>query len=101
MLCLPSRILGLDSHHIGNHGAGTTMATTPEHQRVIQQLRGAKPCILPSLLVCDFGNLQREVEQLAEAGVTALHLEGIGNATRLYERAGFRRRPHALMTWQA
>ena len=38
---------------------------------------------------------------LGAAGVTALHLEGIGNATRLYERAGFRRRPHALMTWQA
>ena len=36
---------------------------------------------------------------LGEAGVKALHLEGLGDgATRLYERAGFRRRPHALLT---
>jgi len=39
---------------------------------------------------------------LGAAGVAALHLEGIGDgATRLYERAGFRRRPHALLTWYA
>ena len=38
---------------------------------------------------------------LKEAGVRALHLElSEGNrAERLYRRAGFRRRPHALMTW--
>lgn len=39
---------------------------------------------------------------LAGAGLTALHLESVGQgATRLYERAGFRRRPHALLTWLA
>ena len=39
---------------------------------------------------------------LGAAGVTALHLEGVGEgATRLYERSGFRRRPHALLTWTA
>ncbi len=39
---------------------------------------------------------------LGAAGITALHLEGVGEgATRLYERSGFRRRPHALMTWYA
>ena len=37
---------------------------------------------------------------LGASGVRALHLEGIGaQATRLYERAGFQRRPHALLTW--
>ena len=39
---------------------------------------------------------------LGEAGVKALHLEKIGDsASRLYQSAGFRRRPHALMTWIA
>ena len=37
---------------------------------------------------------------LAEAGVRALHLEATGAAAqRIYERAGFRARPHPLMTW--
>ena len=39
---------------------------------------------------------------LGAAGVTALHLESVGaEATRLYERSGFQRRPHALLTWYA
>lgn len=38
-------------------------------------LRRAAPAVLPSLLQCDFGNLQREVERLEEAGVAALHLD--------------------------
>lgn len=33
------------------------------------------PAILPSLLLCDFGQLGREVERLEEAGVTGLHLD--------------------------
>ncbi|MCA9174507.1 MAG: ribulose-phosphate 3-epimerase [Planctomycetales bacterium] len=41
----------------------------------LQQLRDASPAILPSLLICDFGNLAREVELLAAAGVRALHLD--------------------------
>lgn len=39
------------------------------------QLRDASPVILPSLLQCDFANLQREVARLEEAGVRALHLD--------------------------
>jgi len=39
------------------------------------QLRAHTPVILPSLLQCDFGNLQREVQRLEEAGVRALHLD--------------------------
>ena len=31
--------------------------------------------MLPSLLLCDFGNLAAEVERLEEAGVAALHLD--------------------------
>lgn len=41
----------------------------------IDRLRRAAPAVLPSLLQCDFGNLQREVEELASAGVEVLHLD--------------------------
>lgn len=33
------------------------------------------PTILPSLLVCDFANLEAEIRRLEEAGVSALHLD--------------------------
>ena len=33
------------------------------------------PVVLPSLLLCDFGNLEREVAKLEEAGAKALHLD--------------------------
>lgn len=39
------------------------------------RLRDDLPVILPSLLMCDFTNLAREVERLEEAGVKALHLD--------------------------
>src|SRR5262245_52837607 len=38
-------------------------------------LKNARPAVLPSLLLCDFGNLQREVERLEAAGSAALHLD--------------------------
>ena len=41
----------------------------------VGRLREAAPVILPSLLLCDFGNLEREVRRLEEAGVQALHLD--------------------------
>jgi ribulose-phosphate 3-epimerase len=41
----------------------------------IPQLRSALPAILPSLLLCDFGNLEREVAALEAADVPALHLD--------------------------
>lgn len=31
--------------------------------------------VLPSLLLCDFGNLAREIDQLEAAGIKALHLD--------------------------
>ena len=41
----------------------------------IGQLADAAPAVLPSLLLCDFGNLQEEVTRLEQAGVAALHLD--------------------------
>ena len=41
----------------------------------IDRFWGAAPLVLPSLLMCDFGNLEREVARLEEAGVQALHLD--------------------------
>ena len=39
------------------------------------ELRKDTPVVLPSLLLCDFGNLQQEIERLEDAGVKALHLD--------------------------
>jgi ribulose-phosphate 3-epimerase len=44
-------------------------------RRSFESLKSAPPAILPSLLLCDFGNLEREVERLTAAGVPALHLD--------------------------
>ena len=41
----------------------------------LEQLHRSTPAILPSLLLCDFGNLEREVRRLEDAGVPALHLD--------------------------
>ena len=42
---------------------------------VLASFRDGAPHIFPSLLRCDFGNLEREVRELEEAGITALHLD--------------------------
>src|SRR3954452_8616317 len=41
----------------------------------LDRLRQSVPAVLPSLLLCDFGNLEREVRLLEEAGVPGLHLD--------------------------
>jgi ribulose-phosphate 3-epimerase len=41
----------------------------------LDRLRDAAPGVLPSLLLCDFGNLEREVRRLEQAAVPALHLD--------------------------
>jgi len=41
----------------------------------LTELRVAPPVVLPSLLLCDFGNLEREVRTLEAAGVRGLHLD--------------------------
>lgn len=42
---------------------------------LLEKLRSVRPIVLPSMLLCDFGNLEREVERLEEAGVEALHMD--------------------------
>jgi len=43
--------------------------------KTIATMRGVRPTLLPSLLLCDFANLEREVRLLEEAGVECLHLD--------------------------
>ena len=45
------------------------------HRDAPATLRAAGPAVLPSLLLCDFGNLEREIGRLVAAGVPALHLD--------------------------
>jgi len=44
-------------------------------QARIDQLGSSGPNILPSLLQCDFSNLEKEVRRLEEAGFRGLHLD--------------------------
>jgi len=44
-------------------------------ETTVEFFKAIRPTILPSLLLCDFGNLRREVELLEEAGVEILHLD--------------------------
>jgi ribulose-phosphate 3-epimerase len=46
-----------------------------DRTELVSRLRGARPAILPSLLLCDFADLRREVEAVEAAGVPALHLD--------------------------
>ncbi len=41
----------------------------------LDEIRQAAPAILPSLLLCDFGDLKGEVAALASAGTRVLHLD--------------------------
>lgn len=41
----------------------------------LDAIREAAPAVLPSLLLCDFGDLKHEVETLAAAGARVLHLD--------------------------
>ena len=44
-------------------------------RQTLDRLRQAAPAVLPSLLLCDFANLEREVRKLEEAGAKALHFD--------------------------
>jgi ribulose-phosphate 3-epimerase len=44
-------------------------------EEVISELHGAAPVVAPSLLACDFTNLQQEIRRLEEAGARLLHLD--------------------------
>ena len=41
----------------------------------VQAIRDAAPAVLPSLQLCDFGDLKSEVAKLAAAGARVLHLD--------------------------
>lgn len=41
----------------------------------VSRLRRAAPAVLPSMLLCDFANLQHEIEAVVAAGAEALHLD--------------------------
>jgi ribulose-phosphate 3-epimerase len=41
----------------------------------IEKIRQAAPAILPSLLMCDFGDLRTEIRKLDAAGIRVLHLD--------------------------
>jgi ribulose-phosphate 3-epimerase len=43
--------------------------------KLLSNWRDGSPIILPSFLLCDFGNLEREVRALERAGVRGLHLD--------------------------
>lgn len=43
--------------------------------QAMQRLRSEQAIVLPSLLLCDFGNLEKEIARLEEADVKALHLD--------------------------
>ena len=44
-------------------------------RRILDELRNPPPVVLPSLLLCDFGNLAAEVKAVEAAGARALHLD--------------------------
>ncbi|QDU96337.1 ribulose-phosphate 3-epimerase [Lignipirellula cremea] len=55
--------------------AATLLKESMRGRELLPQLQSAAPVILPSLLLCDFGNLEREVARLEAAGVRAFHLD--------------------------
>ena len=48
-------------------------ALSPDALRA--ELAAAAPVVLPSLLLCDFGNFAEEIRRLEQAGVKAFHLD--------------------------
>ncbi|GIW97611.1 MAG: ribulose-phosphate 3-epimerase [Pirellulaceae bacterium] len=51
------------------------MSTDTKPRQRIERLRQSRAVILPSMLLCDFGNLAAEVARLEAVGVQALHLD--------------------------
>ncbi len=51
------------------------MIRRSKRELVFHRLQAASPAILPSLLMCDFANLELEVRRLEDVGVKALHLD--------------------------
>lgn len=51
-----------------------THARTPRRSQFVA-LRARAPIVVPSMLLCDFGQLANEVRQLEDAGVHSFHLD--------------------------
>ena len=51
------------------------MAKRFDREKLKARLRESRPVILPSLLLCDFGDLRREVQAASATGAQALHLD--------------------------
>ena len=69
--CYNSGSLGGESYR----SVATRRSPFMSRTACLAQIRASAPAVLPSLLLCDFGNLQREVERLETAGVSAYHLD--------------------------
>ena len=83
------RLVHLDATNLSLPGFARSLSTTPNGRfeldptpmssmtrtNHLRELRAASPTVLPSLLLCDFGNLEREIRTVEEAGVQALHLD--------------------------
>jgi ribulose-phosphate 3-epimerase len=54
---------------------GTHRVAAMSRRHHLVHLHHTAPAILPSLLLCDFGNLEREVARLEASGIAALHLD--------------------------
>jgi ribulose-phosphate 3-epimerase len=55
--------------------SGDSMALDKRHADVWPAIAPGRCVVLPSLLLCDFGNLEAEVRRLEAAGMAALHLD--------------------------
>src|SRR4029079_11613395 len=56
-------------------GRLSVLATSMSRQALLEYFHERAPVIAPSMLQCDFGNLQREVAALEQAGAQVLHLD--------------------------
>lgn len=52
-----------------------SQTTKAVHDFDFAKLRSESPVILPSLLLCDFGHLEREIRAVEDAGARVLHLD--------------------------
>lgn len=73
--CLPHWGIDRSPRVAPPFAASNFMARRFGRDELLARLRAASPAVLPSLLACDFGNLQREIERVEAAGVAALHLD--------------------------
>lgn len=62
-------------HIVSPEGAVRSIRTERVSENRLASLRAAAPAVLPSLLMCDFGDLRGEVARLTHAGAAVMHLD--------------------------